>query len=40
MALILEAYDSGTRKQKACNVLGLSILTVERWEKDNGLQHK
>lgn len=40
MKLILEACDAGARKQKACNVLGLSIRTVERWEKDNGLQDK
>ena len=40
MKLILEACDAGDRKQKAYNVLGLSMHTVERWQRDNGLQDK
>ena len=36
--LILEACHAGARKQKACEILGLSMRTVERWQKDNGLQ--
>ena len=35
--LIHEAHALGARKYKACAALGLSIRTVERWEKDNGL---
>ncbi|NBV29702.1 IS3 family transposase, partial [bacterium] len=35
--LINEAHALGARKYKACAALGLSIRTVERWEKDNGL---
>jgi hypothetical protein len=35
--LINEAHFLGARKYKACEALGLSVRTVERWEKDNGL---
>lgn len=38
--LIHEAYNAGARKRKACSMLELSIRTVERWEKENGLQDK
>jgi putative transposase len=36
--LILEACGAGARKRKACEILGLSVRTIERWEKENGLQ--
>lgn len=36
--LVSEACKVGARKHKACEVLGLSVRTLERWEKDNGLQ--
>lgn len=32
--LITEAYQSGARRKKACEILGLSLRTVERWEKE------
>jgi len=35
--LINEAHFLGARKYKACEALGLSVRTFERWEKDNGL---
>ena len=31
--LIKEAQQSGCKKISACNILGISIRTVERWEK-------
>lgn len=36
--MITEACNAGARKRKACDTLGLSMRTVERWEKENGLQ--
>lgn len=36
--LITEACNAGAGKRKACDTLGLSMRTVERWEKENGLQ--
>lgn len=36
--MIHEACNAGARKRKACAVLELSMRTVERWEKENGLQ--
>lgn len=36
--MIYEACNAGARKRKACAVLELSMRTVERWEKENGLQ--
>ena len=36
--MITESCNGGARKRKACEILGLSVRTVERWEKDNGLQ--
>ena len=36
--LISSACYAGARKQKACEILGLSVRTVERWEKGNGFQ--
>jgi transposase InsO family protein len=38
--LILEACKAGARKRKACELLGLSLRTIERWEKENGLQDR
>ena len=34
--LISEACLAGARKRKACEAIGLSVRTLERWEKDNG----
>lgn len=36
--MIYEACNAGARKRKACAVLELSMRTVERWEKENGLR--
>jgi len=36
--LVSAACNDGARKRKACDVLGLSVRTLERWEKENGLQ--
>ena len=36
--LVIEACNSGARKRKACETLGLSMRTIERWEKEDGLQ--
>lgn len=36
--LINEACNAGARKRKACAILELSMRTIERWEKENGLQ--
>lgn len=36
--MIVEACDAGARKRKACEILRLSVRTIERWEKENGLQ--
>jgi putative transposase len=38
MELISEACKAGSRKRNACEALGLSLRTLERWEKENGLQ--
>lgn len=35
MMLISEAIDCGARKRKACEIIGIPIRTVERWENDN-----
>lgn len=34
IALIKEASAAGARRQQACEILGLTIRTLERWEKD------
>lgn len=34
--LIKEAVENGARKHKACDVLEISVRTLERWEKPNG----
>jgi putative transposase len=36
IALIKEASLSGARRQKACEILGLTVRTLERWEKEEG----
>lgn len=33
MELIREACDEGARKEKACELLGLTLRTVQRWER-------
>jgi putative transposase len=38
--LIKEACTGGARKSKACELLGIAVRTVERWEKENGLLDK
>lgn len=38
--LINEACRSGARKKKACEVLGISLRTFERWQKNNELIDK
>jgi len=40
ISLIKEASISGARRQKSCEVLGLAIRTLERWEKAEGLIDK
>lgn len=40
LGLISEACSNGARKFKACKILGLSIRTVERWEKPSGTVDK
>ena len=36
IGLIKEACQQGARKKQACSILGLSLRTLERWEKMNG----
>lgn len=36
IALIKEASLAGARRQKACEILGLTVRTLERWEKEEG----
>jgi len=38
--LINEACTAGALKRNACNLLGVSVRTIERWEKENGLTDK
>ena len=40
VTLIQEAVAAGARRYKACAVLHLSVRTVERWEKEDGLEEK
>lgn len=40
IGLILEACLAGARKRKACEIIGLSVRTLERWEKDDGYHDK
>jgi len=38
--LIEEAFQGGARRAKACDLFGLSLRTLERWEKEEGLIDK
>jgi transposase InsO family protein len=40
IALVKEASESGARRRKSCEILGLTIRTLERWEKEDGLVDK
>jgi len=40
IALIVEACTKGAIKYKACALLGITVRTIERWEKDDGLIDK
>jgi len=40
ITLIKEACANGARKSKACEYLNLSLRTLERWSKANGLEDK
>jgi putative transposase len=40
LELVTEANDAGARKRLACELLGLTIRTLERWEKEDGLNDK
>ena len=31
--LVTEAVDAGARRRKGCEVLGISVRTLQRWEK-------
>ncbi len=37
IALIEEAVAAGARKARACEALGLSVRTVQRWSSDSGV---
>lgn len=36
IALIKEASIAGARRRKSCEILGLTLRTLERWEKEHG----
>lgn len=38
MELVAEAVASGARKRKACEVLGVSLRTLQRWDRPGGLE--
>ena len=38
--LIAEACNAGARKRQACELLDVSVRTVERWGKENGFCDK
>ena len=40
LELIRAACESGARKRSACELLGLTVRTIERWEKADGLRDK
>lgn len=40
VTLIAEAVEAGARKIKACGVLKVSIRTVQRWEREGGLDDR
>ncbi len=38
--LVKEAQENGARKHKACEILEISVRTLERWEKPDGIADK
>lgn len=40
LMLVKEACANGARKSKACELLNISLRTLERWEKPDGIQDK
>lgn len=40
IVLIQEATTAGARRHKSCELLGLTLRTLERWEKEEGTQDK
>jgi len=40
IALITEAHANGARKHKACELLGISLRTLERWSRPAGTKDK
>jgi transposase InsO family protein len=40
IALIKEASLAGARRHKSCEILGLTVRTLERWEKEEGQHDK
>ena len=40
LSLVKEATQAGARKQKVCTLLNISLRTLERWEKPQGLIDK
>jgi len=38
VSLIREAVEAGARKHKACEVLEVSVRTIQRWEREGGLE--
>lgn len=40
IVLIREASMAGARRYKSCEILGLSVRTLERWEKEEGPRDK
>jgi putative transposase len=40
LASVNEAYVNGSRKKKACDMLNISLRTLERWEKPDGTEDK
>ena len=40
ITLVKEASESGARRYKSCEILDLSVRTLERWEKEEGVIDK
>lgn len=40
MALVKESSLAGARRHKSCEILGLTVRTLERWEKEDGQYDK
>ena len=40
VSLVREACAQGSRKHKACELLCVTVRTLERWEKEGGLMDK